>query len=210
MVRRRLITYGLWDSLILLSLMTLGVITGCKSATIQEMNTGPVIQNTGGNPVISEGSADPSVRVFNDRVYIYSSHDFSKDNDFWIMKNWKVFSSADLVNFTDHGIALKGTDIAWAREPDHCWAPDCAEKNGKYYCICCHNLHQKDFRLFVPARRPQSLADILNAGWRSFLDVGGWPGADNVKDEDRRGLLNELVLKSIEVFEINHILRKTE
>jgi hypothetical protein len=86
---------------------------------------------TGGNPVIQEGSADPSVRVFNDRVYIYSSHDFSKDNDFWIMKDWKVYSTCDLVNYTDHGTILKGTDISWAVDPDHCWAPDCAEKNGR-------------------------------------------------------------------------------
>jgi beta-xylosidase len=89
--------------------------------------------NTGCNPVLTDGSADPSVRVFNDRVYIYSSHDFSRDNDFWIMKDWKVYSSEDLVNFIDHGIVLKGTDISWAIDPDHCWAPDCAEKNGKYY-----------------------------------------------------------------------------
>ena len=92
-----------------------------------------ILHNTGGNPVIREGSADPSVRVFNDRVYIYPSHDYSRDNDFWIMKNWKAYSSTDLINFTDHGVILKGTEAIWASEPDHCWAPDCAEADGKYY-----------------------------------------------------------------------------
>jgi hypothetical protein len=66
---------------------------------------------TGCNPVLADGSADPSVRVFNDRIYIYSSHDFSRDNDFWIMKDWKVYSSNDLVNFADHGVVLKCQDI---------------------------------------------------------------------------------------------------
>jgi arabinoxylan arabinofuranohydrolase len=88
---------------------------------------------TGGNPVITEGSADPSVRVFDDRVYIYPSHDFSRDNNFWIMKDWKVYSSDDLINFTDHGVILKGEEISWAVDPDHCWAPDCVEKSGRYY-----------------------------------------------------------------------------
>lgn len=88
---------------------------------------------TGGNPVISEGSADPSVHVFGDRVYLYPSHDFSRDNDFWIMKDWKVYSTCDLVNYTDHGTILKGIDITWAVDPDHCFAPDCAEKNGRFY-----------------------------------------------------------------------------
>ncbi len=115
-----------------------GVLIGCNNTESNSVESNgetsdPEIFKTGGNPVIQEGSADPSVRVFNDKVYIYSSHDLSKDSEFWIMKDWKVFSTDDLVNFTDHGIALKGTDISWAREQDHCWAPDCSEKNGKYY-----------------------------------------------------------------------------
>jgi len=94
-------------------------------------------KRTGGNPVIEEGSADPSVRVFNGKVYIYPSHDFSADNDFWIMKDWKVYSTEDLIHFTDHGVILEGSDIKWAPQPDHCWAPDCIEKNGKYYFYFC-------------------------------------------------------------------------
>ena len=105
----------------------------CKSYSRKTKPDEELFHNTGGNPVISEGSADPSVRVFNDRVYIYPTHDFSRDNDFWITRDWKVYSSTDLVNFTNHGVILKGTDIAWAAEPDHCWAPDCIEANGKYY-----------------------------------------------------------------------------
>ncbi len=49
------------------------------------------------------------------------------------MKDWKVYSSDDLINFTDYGVILKGEEISWAVDPDHCWAPDCVEKNGRYY-----------------------------------------------------------------------------
>lgn len=108
-------------------------LTGCYRNKPLTGNTAALTFKTGGNPVILDGSADPSARVFNDRVYIYPSHDFSRDNDFWIMKDWKVYSSEDLVNFTDHGMILIGKEISWAADPDHCWAPDCIEKNGKYY-----------------------------------------------------------------------------
>lgn len=116
-----------------LIIFTLLVYAGCKQYKPEREILTVSILKTGGNPVITEGSADPSVRVFDDRVYIYPSHDFSPDNEFWIMKDWKVYSSEDLVNFTDHGIILKGEEVSWAKYPDHCWAPDCIEKNGSYY-----------------------------------------------------------------------------
>ena len=118
---------------ILFSITLILIMNACNQVDPKTGTAEIQLWNTGGNPVIKEGSADPSVRVFNDRVYIYPSHDFSRDNDFWIMKDWKVYSSVDLINFTDHGIILKGTDASWAAEPDHCWAPDCIEANGKYY-----------------------------------------------------------------------------
>lgn len=53
------------------------------------------------------------------------------------MKDWKVYSTEDLIHYTDHGVILKGQDIKWAPQPDHCWAPDCIKKNGKYYFYFC-------------------------------------------------------------------------
>ncbi len=83
------------------------------------------------NPIITHMyTADPSARVFNDTLYIYPSHDRDKAV-WWDMVDWHVFSTTDLKNFTDHGIALSLDDIAWAEK--YAWAPDCIEKNGKYY-----------------------------------------------------------------------------
>ena len=120
-------------SLIIYLLLIVFTMIECGRNRPVSGKTTDVILKTGCNPVITEGSADPSVRVFDDRIYIFSSHDFSPDNEFWIMKDWKVYSSDDLINFTDHGVILKGEEVSWAVEPDHCWAPDCIEKNGKYY-----------------------------------------------------------------------------
>jgi hypothetical protein len=76
-------------------------------------------------------TADPSGHVWADgRMYLYTSHDEECQPDFF-MKDWHVFSSADLVHWTDHGACLSVKDLAWA--DNYAWAPDCAYKNGKYY-----------------------------------------------------------------------------
>ncbi len=49
------------------------------------------------------------------------------------MKDWHVFSSADLVNWTDHGAVLSVDELKWA--DNFAWAPDAAYKNGKYYFV---------------------------------------------------------------------------
>lgn len=76
-------------------------------------------------------TADPSGHVWADgKMYLYTSHDEECQPDFF-MKNWHVFSSSDLVNWTDHGPCLSVDDLSWA--DNYAWAPDCAYKNGKYY-----------------------------------------------------------------------------
>lgn len=78
-------------------------------------------------------TADPSGHVWADgRMYLYTSHDEECQPDFW-MKDWHVFSSADLVHWTDHGACLSVKDLKWA--DNYAWAPDAACKNGKYYFV---------------------------------------------------------------------------
>ncbi|WP_437613156.1 glycoside hydrolase family 43 protein [Sorangium sp. So ce834] len=83
------------------------------------------------NPIVSHiFTADPSAHVFEGRVYIYASHD-PDDQSGYSMVDYHVFSSDDLVNWQDHGVALAAKDT-WAR---YLYAPDCcySEANGKYY-----------------------------------------------------------------------------
>lgn len=83
--------------------------------------------------------ADPSVKVFGDRLYIYPSHDVDvaeteNDNgDCYNMSDYHVLSTDDLENgeVVDHGCALSLEQIKWARR--QLWDCDCSEKNGKYY-----------------------------------------------------------------------------
>ena len=64
------------------------------------------------NPLIrNQFTADPSARVFGDRVYIYPSHDIpcteGKGRVGWFcMEDYHVFSSANLTDWTDHGAII--------------------------------------------------------------------------------------------------------
>ena len=87
------------------------------------------------NPVINEGSADPSVKVFNDTVYIFPSHDnYPPHPTDWYMNNWKVYSTVDLNTIIDHGVIVDDNDVLWKGDwINRCWAPDAAAFKGKYY-----------------------------------------------------------------------------
>lgn len=84
-------------------------------------------------------TADPSAHVFNGKIYIYPSHDIDAGDAFddlgshFAMEDYHVLSmeSPDDKAAVDHGTALHVKDIPWAEK--QLWAPDAAEKDGKYY-----------------------------------------------------------------------------
>ena len=91
------------------------------------------------NPVIRDQfSADPTARVFNNRVYLYPSHDImppaDQRQDWFCMEDYHVFSSDNLTDWTDHGVIVTQNKVPWVRPNSYSmWAPDCIERNGKYY-----------------------------------------------------------------------------
>ncbi|MFC0875190.1 family 43 glycosylhydrolase [Saccharicrinis sp. FJH2] len=83
------------------------------------------------NPFITKQyTADPSAHVFKGRMYVYPSHD-RDDSKTFDMIDYHVYSSENLKDWTNHGVALQLDSVSWANEK--AWAPDCAYKNGKYY-----------------------------------------------------------------------------
>ena len=91
------------------------------------------------NPVIrNQFSADPTARVFNNKVYLYPSHDIKppvgQRQDWFCMEDYHVFSSENLTDWTDHGMIVTQNKVPWVRENSYSmWAPDCVYRNGKYY-----------------------------------------------------------------------------
>ena len=82
--------------------------------------------------IIGQGITDPHVRIFNNRAYLYASHDHSIVNDRFVMRDWQVWSSADLLNWTWE-CTLRPEETYIAKPIDGCWATDALEKDGRYY-----------------------------------------------------------------------------
>lgn len=84
-------------------------------------------------------TADPSAHVFNEKIYIYPSHDIDAGDAFddlgshFAMEDYHILSMNTPTDgkAVDNGIALDVKDVKWAKR--QMWAPDAAEKDGKYY-----------------------------------------------------------------------------
>jgi GH43 family beta-xylosidase len=92
------------------------------------------------NPIVRDQfTADPSARVFEGRVYLYTSHDILAGEGrgrvgWFCMQDYHVFSSENLVDWTDHGVIVSQTRVPWVNSQAYAlWAPDCISRNGKYY-----------------------------------------------------------------------------
>ncbi|SDH21957.1 Ricin-type beta-trefoil lectin domain-like [Vibrio xiamenensis] len=85
------------------------------------------------NPIIKHiYTADPAAIVDDDTVYIYTGHDEAgTDESAYVMDDWHVFSSKDLVNWTDHGEVLSLEDFSWASAD--AWAGQVIKRDDKYY-----------------------------------------------------------------------------
>ena len=91
------------------------------------------------NPIIRDQfTADPTARVFNNKVYLYPSHDIippeGQRQDWFCMEDYHVFSSENLTDWTDHGMIISQQTVPWGKADGYSmWAPDCVCKDGKYY-----------------------------------------------------------------------------
>jgi hypothetical protein len=92
------------------------------------------------NPLIRDQfTADPTARVFEGKIYVYPSHDIPASPgrgraNWFVMEDYHVFSSENLVDWRDHGVIVSQDKVDWVDPTGYAmWAPDCVYKNGKYY-----------------------------------------------------------------------------
>ncbi|PHR92083.1 MAG: carbohydrate-binding protein [Leeuwenhoekiella sp.] len=87
-------------------------------------------------PIIqTKYTADPAPLVYNDTVFLYTSHD-EDDAMGFKMKDWLLYSSTDMVNWTEHGAVASLDDFDWVPYENGAWAVQCIERNGKFYLYC--------------------------------------------------------------------------
>jgi len=114
------------------------VFFSCSSKTekIEVVEKPSYFDTTHKNPFITDMyTADPSAHVWSDgRLYVYASHDIDPPRGCDLMDQYHVFSTDDMVHWTDHGEILRASEVPWGTpDGNFMWAPDCAYKNGTYY-----------------------------------------------------------------------------
>ena len=87
-------------------------------------------------------TADPSPLVLGDTLFLYTSHDASpedipdeneKSSAGFFMYDWLLWSTTDMVNWTEHGAVASLKDFPWRSRENGAWAIQTVERNGKYY-----------------------------------------------------------------------------
>jgi hypothetical protein len=85
------------------------------------------------NPVLPGLNADPQIALFDGVYYIYPTTDGFAN---WTATTFSVFSSTNLVDWTDRGVILDvPRDLTWAT--GHAWAPAITRVGGTYYFYFC-------------------------------------------------------------------------
>ncbi len=111
------------------------------------------------NPIIQTNfTADPAPLVYNGTVYLYTRHDEDDATGFHML-NWKLYTSTDMVNWTDHGTVASLATFPWAVQSNDAWAPQAIERNGKFY-------------LYVPISVPGSPKNVIAV---AVADSPFWP-----------------------------------
>jgi len=100
------------------------------------------------NPIIQTNfTADPAPLVHDGTVYLYTSHD-EDDAYGFKMKDWRLYTSTDMVNWTDHGAVASLATFPWARQDNDAWAPQVVERDKKFY-------------LYVPISAPGEPKNVI-------------------------------------------------
>ena len=110
-------------------MMKATIICGCLMAAVAAKAQNPFVQTW--------CTSDPAPMVHDGTMYVYTGHDEDGADFFW-MQEWRVYSTTDMVNWTDHGSPLALESFSWA--DDRAWASQCVARNGKFYWyICAHS-----------------------------------------------------------------------
>ena len=147
-----------------------------KKKIITALFFGLPLWTTAQNPFVQTWfTSDPAPMVAGDRMYVYTGHDEDGADFFW-MQEWRVYSTTDMVNWTDHGSPLALESFSWA--DDRAWASQCIERNGKFYWyICAHSKLSKGMAIGV-AVSDTPTGPFRDAIGKPLFENGSWDHID--------------------------------
>jgi Beta-xylosidase len=85
------------------------------------------------NPIIQTMyTADPAPIILNDTLFLFVGHDEDDTNiNGYLMRDYRIFTTTDMVNWTAHKTPLKTSDFSWSAHDAS--AAQCIERDGKFY-----------------------------------------------------------------------------
>jgi hypothetical protein len=120
------------------------------------------------NPILPrhEYIPDGEAHVWADgRLYLYGSRDIGGVEDY-CSDRYKVFSTDDLIHWTDHGVSFEGRQVDFCPS-NRLYAPDCACKDGRYYLYYC-----------LPGEGGREGVAVSDSPTGPFTEAGPVAGAD--------------------------------
>ncbi|MBQ0074011.1 MAG: family 43 glycosylhydrolase [Prevotella sp.] len=111
-----------------------GIMLSCLCAALPASNV-EAKENINLPIVQTKYTADPAPYVHGDTVYLYTTHDEEGAGGF-MMKDWLLYTSTDMVNWEDHGAVASLRDFKWYKGDNGAWAEQVIERNGKWYMYC--------------------------------------------------------------------------
>ena len=85
------------------------------------------------NPIIpNKGVNDPHIRIIDNKAFLAASHDRSASNKTFVMDDWWLWSSENLVDW-ELEKTLSPEETYIGKPYTKCWASDITKRNGKYY-----------------------------------------------------------------------------
>ena len=134
-------------------------------------------------------TSDPAPMVHDGTMYVYTGHDEDGADFFW-MQEWRVYSTQDMVNWTDHGSPLALESFSWA--DDRAWASQTIERDGKFYWyICAHSKLSGGMAIGV-AIGDSPTGPFKDALGKPLFENGSWDHIDPtvfIDDDDQAWLM---------------------
>lgn len=144
--------------------LTAAFLLSCLSSNIFAQN--PVIQ--------TQFTPDPAPMIYKNKLYVFTGDD-QPGFDFYTMTKWRIHSSDDMVNWTDHGSPISLESFSWAR--DRAWAAQCIERNGKFYWYICAQTVDNNMAIGV-AVSDSPTGPYKDALGKPLISTGSWDNID--------------------------------
>ncbi|ACT92083.1 glycoside hydrolase family 43 protein [Dyadobacter fermentans] len=134
-----------------------------------------------GNPIIKHiYTADPTVLVHENKIYLYTGHDDPPAgvNDY-VMNDWLCFSSEDLLNWKSHGALMKAVDFAWSS--GDAYASKVIQKDKQFFWYAAVSHGSIAGKAIGVAVADNPLGPFVDARGTALIDHEMIPETENLK-----------------------------